>query len=158
MRRVRTILLSAAVVLLALLLTLLVILRRGGRGGVELIGPQVGSVRGTNPPSAARREPLDPMLRRRVEDLAAAGRRLQAIALIREATDLRVAEAKLVVDTFSRVPRRPAGSDTAHQLFDVVRELAYSGRQAEAIAILRDRAGMSEEAARQAVEQLGSPG
>jgi len=152
-RRVRTILLSAAVVLLALLLTLLVILRRGGRGGVDLIGPQVRPVRGTNPPSATRRESLDPMLRRRVEDLAAAGRRLQAIALIREATDLRVAEAKLVVDTFSRVPPRPA----AQQLFDVVRELAYSGRQAEAIAILRDRAGMSEEAARQAVEQLGSP-
>ncbi len=112
-------LLSAAAVLLVSLLTVLEILRRGGRRDTDLLAAQL---RAPAMEASSDRAPgtdgfsfagVEATTRRRVEELAAAGRRMQAIELLRSATGCRLAEAKAVVD---RLPRGRRTARTAPRM------------------------------------------
>jgi hypothetical protein len=106
-------LLSVAVVLLVSVLTLAVVLRRGVHAGEDLVASQMRP--DAAPRSARRRRPVrgrqelppgvDDATWRRIGELAVAGRRVQAIEMLRTATGCHITEAKAVVDRLSRAGR-----------------------------------------------------
>jgi hypothetical protein len=148
-------LLTAAVVLLVSVLTVLVILRLSGRRDPDLLASQLRSLTGSEPVSSyhssmgaqpqSDRPPgtdgfppwapfadVDDTTRRRVEALAASGRRVQAIDLLRTAMGCRLAEAKAVVDRLPREGGRKAGPGRQND-----RDIGVTGRRNSNIALHR---------------------
>lgn len=91
----------------------------------------------------------------RVRDLIAAGKKIEAIRELREATRMGLAEAKAAVERLEltgALHAQPASPQT-----DVpveVADLARRGRPLEAIKALRERRGLSLADAKQIVDRL----
>jgi ribosomal protein L7/L12 len=91
----------------------------------------------------------------RVRELIAAGKKLEAIKVWREATGAGLAEAKDAVERLERGDRPPAVQQPAPQdlPLDVV-DLARKGKTIEAIQLLRDRHPMGLRDAKLLVDQV----
>jgi ribosomal protein L7/L12 len=133
--------------------------------------------RGPTPPAASASPPLlpdvsafdDESFRDRVMNEIDAGRRIEAIRLVRERTRLGLAEARALVEALARGDAsveldltRPAAAPLDDAL-EVLRDpdfaaqlvvLIGEGNRIEAIRRLRDRTGLGLREAKDAIEQL----
>ena len=92
---------------------------------------------------------------KRAREAIAAGNKIEAIKVLREATGMGLAEAKAAVERLEQggsLPARPAPSSSALPL--EVRDLARQGKTVEAIKRLRERSGMSLQEAKTLVDTI----
>ena len=136
-----------------------VVLRLAGRGG------------GSSPTTARSYRPapgLTPDVAAKARALSLAGKKIQAIKLVREHTGMGLAEAKDAVEALERQPLAAAGpaaaaaagavatSPALNELeLEGVRALVAEGQTIEAIKLVRERTGLGLAEAKALVERLG---
>jgi len=95
----------------------------------------------------------------RVATLMQQGRKIEAIAALREMTGMGLAEAKAAVERLAEVQHLAGKSrDAPVELSEEVRRLAGAGQTIEAIRRLREDAGISLKEAKRLVDTVLEPG
>ncbi|MEQ1859247.1 MAG: ribosomal protein L7/L12 [Chthoniobacteraceae bacterium] len=102
-------------------------------------------------------DPLSPQQLAAIRAALAAGNKIEAIKLLREATGLGLAEAKEAVEKMERDPGAtaiPAQAGTSATVPPAVRAALMSGNKIEAIRLYREAMGGGLKEAKEAVERI----
>lgn len=100
---------------------------------------------------------MDPKTEEEVRRLVEAGRKIDAIKVVIEATGVGLAEAKAVVDALDRGETPPAaarGGALPPEIVAEIRRLAGEGRKIDAIRTLREATGCGLAEAKDAIEAV----
>jgi ribosomal protein L7/L12 len=96
-----------------------------------------------------------PVHEQRAIELIAAGKKIEAIKVLREATGMGLAEAKQAVDQLESTGQAPAKSIASPTELPVeVVDLAKQGKTVEAIKRLRERSNLSLHDAKELVDRV----
>ncbi|GIH71920.1 hypothetical protein Mth01_41730 [Sphaerimonospora thailandensis] len=141
-------LLLGGLVLGAVIFVIFAAVRAGARPGGQLAWRTPGLL-----------PPIPAHVQHEVREMWAAGRKIEAIKLIRERTGLGLKEAKMIAETLGAgqaVPVHPAGSAhlAAPDLATRVRELKAAGRIEQAVFLVRGETGMGQTEAEAFVNTL----
>lgn len=118
------------------------------RAGARPAGPLAWRSPGLLPPVSAE-------LRRRVRELYAENKKIEAIKLIREQTGLGLKEAKDLAEALaSGRPLPPEPGHARQDLATRVRELKAAGRGEQAVFLVRGETGMGQAEAERFVEAI----
>ncbi|MFC0553111.1 ribosomal protein L7/L12 [Planotetraspora thailandica] len=93
-------------------------------------------------------------LQKRVRELQAAGKKIEAIKIIRAETGIGLKEAKAVADSLAAGRPVPEATPSRLDLASRVRELKAAGRTEQAIFLVRGETGMGQEEAEAFINAL----
>ncbi len=100
----------------------------------------------------------------RIRQLVSAGKKIDAIKLVREQTDLGLKEAKDAVDAIERgeapdlTPRAAASSSASQVDLDAINELLLQNKKIDAIKLYREQTGVGLKEAKDAIEAIEATG
>ncbi|MCT9933076.1 ribosomal protein L7/L12 [Planotetraspora sp. A-T 1434] len=107
--------------------------------------------------SATLPPPVSADLQNHVRHLYAAGRKIEAIKVIREATGLGLREAKTLAEALASgqvIPAVPVGDPARPDLASRARQLKAAGRAEQAVFLVRGETGMGQSEAEAFIEAL----